>query len=105
MMLTMSKYDKYLKGGSLNPAWVDEQERQQIVDDIMDGLEELIECFGAKINMNLAEGIDLSLTNITDSSMPSINSVNELEAKFNFIKNHSDNPEDLKLAREIIGLY
>ena len=28
----------------------------------------------------------------------------ELEIKFNFIKRHSDNPEDLQLAREIAGL-
>ena len=98
----MSKYDKYLKGGSLNPAWVNEQEKQNIVDSIKDGLEELAECIDVKINMSLAEGIDLSLANrCIDHSTSSIDS---LEDKFNFIKRHSDNPEDLKLAREIVGL-
>lgn len=98
----MSKYDKYLRGGSLNPAWVNEQEKQNIVDSIKDGLEELAECIDVKIDMSLAEGIDLSLTNkCIDNSTSSIDS---LEDKFNFIKRHSDNPEDLKLAKEIVGL-
>lgn len=98
----MSKYDKYLRGGSLNPAWVNEQEKQNIVDSIKDGLEELAECIDVKINMSLAEGIDLSLTNKCIDN--SISSIDSLEDKFNFIKRHSDNPEDLKLAKEIVGL-
>ena len=32
------------------------------------------------------------------------NTEEELEAKFRFIKNHSNSEEDLKLAREILGL-
>lgn len=100
----MSNYDKYLKGGSLNPRWVDEQNRQKTVEDTMDNLHELLECFEInEININLAEGIDLSLSPGNNSSSVSIDD-NDYEAKFKFIKDHSDNPEDLKLAREIIGL-
>ena len=101
--------EKYLKGGALNPAWCDEQDKAQEVENIMYGLEEIFNNMNAELNLQLGEGVDVTVSNKT-SNIPLNNMCNiidlekEYEAKFNFIKNHSGTPEDLKLAKEIIGL-
>ena len=60
----------------------------------------------ADVQINLGEGVVVNArkkSNSNESRNVCI-AENDYEAKFNFIKQHSDNPEDLKLAREIIGL-
>lgn len=102
---------KYLPGGALNPAWCDEQDAAIMTEEIMDGLEDIFNALDSEIELELAEGINLNISN----KQQNIESSNEMcrtihslekeyEAKFNFIKNHSETPEDLQLAKEIIGL-
>lgn len=97
--------DKYLKGGSLNPAWCDEQDAIAESESIKQAINDLLECMETDVNFEIDLGGGISV-----SATPNYNSdeilfiEDDYEAKFNFIKRHSDNPEDLKLAREIIGL-
>jgi hypothetical protein len=91
-------YNKYLPGGSINPAWAREQEVANITNDISNEFYEFINNlefnFGKEeVNVNMI--IRKEMCEICDD---------EYERKFNFIRNHSDSPEDLKLAREIIGI-
>ena len=98
---------KYLPGGALNPAWCDEQDIAADTESIMNSLSYLLEEMDIDLNLQLAEGIGVSISNKNKEpkSMCSVlDTESEYEAKFNFIKRHSATPEDLQLAREIIGL-
>lgn len=97
-----SKNRKYLPGGALNPAWVDEQEANHITKNIIDGLWELFNNLDINLNLELTEGVNINISNQNKKDMCTI--VNDYDQKFDFIKRHSDTPEDLKLAKEIVGL-
>lgn len=73
---------KYLKGGALNPVWVDEQRANDLAESMLD------------VAMNI-----ISLIDFNKEAQQ-----NEYETKFNFIKNHSDSEEDKELAKKIIGI-
>jgi hypothetical protein len=103
--------EKYLKGGALNPAWCDEQDTQLIVDEIMDGLANLFDELDIDLELQFGEGIGVNISNRQTTNTPSMNNMctildieEEYEAKFNFLKRHSATPEDLQLAKDIIGL-
>lgn len=73
--------EKYVKGGGLNPFWIDwDMERcsREQQDD-----------------NNFADLFDRNINELYER---------ELEAKFQFLKRHSDSEEDLKLAKQILGL-
>lgn len=97
--------DMYVKGGSLNPFWVDEQidkaakkEFKEYIGTVSEGLtntlREVINEFSNEISEYYDEEEEDEKVNIAD----------ELEAKFQFIKRHSDDPEDLALAKKILGI-
>lgn len=94
--------EKYLPGGALNPYWVLEQKQElssREEDEIEDELLEAIkEC-----SVTPDEAL-LEMCKVIPASRLPISLEDELETKFNFIKRHSDSPEDLQLAREIAGL-
>jgi len=101
--------EKYLKTGALNPAWCDEQYVAHQTERIMDGLEDFLNGdIDANLSLDLGDNVSLNISGkrTNNKSMCELVGIDEkdYEAKFNFIKQHSDNPEDLKLAREIIGL-
>ena len=74
---------------------------------ILQSLSNIFEDLDMDFNVQLGDGIDISISKSNEPSKNMcdvVNTADDYEAKFNFIKNHSDTPEDLKLAREIIGL-
>lgn len=73
----MSKYKKYVNGGSINPFWIAEQERK---------FKE------AECNRDISISVN---SDIGDDD-------NFLEAAFQFLKRHNDSPEDLELAIKVI---
>ena len=99
--------NKYLPGGALNPIWCEEQDAEEMTESITESLMDIFESddIDADVQINLGEGV---IVNARKSSSNESRNVciaeNDYEAKFNFIKQHSDDPDDLKLAREIIGL-
>ena len=98
---------KYLKGGALNPIWCDEQDAEIFADSIVDSLSNLFGTMDIDLNLQFGEGIDVNISNkrSDEKEMCSIvNTENDFEAKFDFLKRHSDTPEDLELAMRIIGL-
>lgn len=96
---------KYLKGGALNPIWCDEQDREIATRSIMDGITDLLNVIDMDLNLQFREGIGLSISNKNKGKeMCIIDTESDYEAKFNFLKNHSGTPEDLQLAKDIIGL-
>lgn len=101
---------KYLPGGALNPAWCDEQDAALMTEEIMDGLGNIFNELDMDLDIQLEEGVNLNISNKQQNIEPSniCRTVEDLEkeyeAKFKFIKNHSGTPEDLQLAKEIIGL-
>lgn len=106
---------KYLPGGALNPIWCEEEDARVLAENSMDMMKAMYELYvmmanDPDINMNfdleLAEGLNV---NVSGKEKPKdmcsiIDTESEYEAKFNFLKRHSSTPEDLKLAKEIIGL-
>ena len=99
--------NKYLKGGALNPAWCLEQDAKLLEESIFNGIMNLIDMVDINLNFEPIEGVGINISNTRSRSKEMcsiVNTENDYEAKFNFIKNHSDTPEDLQLAREIIGL-
>lgn len=96
---------KYLKGGALNPAWCDEQDVALLKESIFDSICNLFNTMDIDLNLQLGEGVAINISNKPLKNMCNIiDTENDYEAKFNFVKNHSGVPEDLQLAREIIGL-
>lgn len=99
-------YRKYLPGGSLNPYWVNEQEQSRLKQDLLEDLNSFVNIlkdpiFGCISIMKQP----VEMCTIIHNGEQSYRGLEqELEAKFNFIKRHSDSKEDLQLAREIIGL-
>ena len=73
----MSKYKKYVNGGSINPFWIAEQERK---------FEE------AECNRNISISVTLDIEKDD----------NCLEAAFQLLKRHNDSPEDLELGIKVI---
>ncbi len=99
--------NKYLPGGALNPIWCNEQDAELLKESIFNIFENLIDGLDINLNLEPVEGVNISISNINRKSNEMcaiINTEDDYEAKFNFIKSHSETPEDLKLAREIIGL-
>ena len=103
--------NKYLPGGGLNPIWCDEQDAIEEVERISSALENIFDddSMDADVSLDLGEGVTLNLSkkdynSDDDNDVDDRNFEDIYEAKFNFIKRHSDNEEDLKLAREILGL-
>lgn len=101
--------DMYVKGGSLNPFWVDEQidkaakrEFEEYMGTVSEGLtntlREVINEFSDEISEYYDEEDD------EEEKDEKVNIADELEAKFQFIKRHSDDPEDLALAKKILGI-
>ena len=101
--------DMYVKGGSLNPFWVDEdidrcakeefkENMQYLSNQFRDSIKKVIDEFRDEINeLNDDEDED-------DEEEENDDIAAELEAKFQFIKRHSDNPDDLALAKKILGI-
>lgn len=101
---------KYLKGGALNPSWCDEQDSEEESSYVMDSIALLYEMskemdLNMSVDFQLEEGVvaHLSKNNETKDDACSPEDIEaKLEAKFNFIRNHNDTPEDLELAIKII---
>lgn len=96
--------DKYLKGGALNPAWCDEQDAKIETESIINSLYNLFDQLDINLNIQLGDSIGIGISKDKNLKDMCINTEGDYEAKFKFIKNHSDTPENLKLAKEIIGL-
>ena len=102
--------DKYLPNGGLNPIWCMEDDARKEADAIMESIEDLFDCDGVhtRLELDLGDGVKAHIEpdddEYEDDGNDNIDMISKYEAKFQFIKMHSDNPEDLKLAREIIGL-
>lgn len=94
--------NKYNPGGGLNYFWVEEEierirkeKMREEMEDCGESIESIMEDFASNLLKSMAK---VPVCN-NDGNIN-----NELEAKFQFIKNHSDNPEDLELAKKIIGI-
>lgn len=99
--------NKYLKGGALNPAWCDEQDAELMKESILNNIMDLFNMIDFDLSFEPIEGVNVNISNRNNKSREMctiVNTENDYEAKFNFIKRHSETPEDLQLAREIIGL-
>ena len=98
---------KYLKGGALNPVWCNEQDNRIMTESIMDGISNLLNVLDINLNIQLGEYIGLNISNKYKEQKELctiIDTESDYESKFNFIKNHNATPEDLQLAKDIIGL-
>lgn len=97
--------NKYLKGGALNPAWCDEQDALYDAERISDNIMNLLERIAMDMTIDFGGGIVTNVPSVQNKKeMCIISNVDDYEAKFNFVKRHSDTPEDLELAKQIIGL-
>ena len=98
--------NKYLKGGALNPAWCDEQDAALLKESIFDTICNLFDTMEIDLDLELTEGVNINISNKPQlkTMCTIVDADNDYEAKFNFIKRHSDTPEDLELAKKIIGL-
>ena len=101
--------NKYLKGGALNPAWCNEQDAEIITNNIMESISGLFDIMDIDLNLQLGEGVCINVSKKCKEKEPMnmctiIDTESDYEAQFNFLKNHSGTPEDLQLAKEIIGL-
>lgn len=82
-------YRKYTPCGGISLLWLDEQQRKK---------EE-------RQRRDYEKQMETMIKNMTGGySNNDEKSFETLEDKFNFLKAHSDNPEDLELAKQILGI-
>lgn len=79
-------HNMYNPGGGLNVFWVDEDMERIRKEKI-------------KEEMQFYKDLEREFRDSNSSDIDY-----ELEAKFEFLKKHSDNPEDLELAKKILGI-
>lgn len=104
--------EMYLKNGSLNPFWVDEDIDRHAKKEFEEYASYLSKCFRNSLksaidecrdDINaLAEEYDDDEDDDDEEEETDIGA--ELEAKFQFIKRHSNDPDDLELAKKILGI-
>lgn len=104
---------KYNFHGSINPFYVDERqqeylkdlamEQMQINNQLMSDLEDIFNEYCEPINISDLRDILKEYDESTE--MVKVNPIaDELEAKFNFLKSHSGNKEDERIAKLILGI-
>ena len=101
--------NKYLPNGALNPIWCMEDDARREAESIKESIADIFDCEGiaAGLELDLGGGVTAFMEQVYDEEEDGdddSDKFSEYEAKFQFIKMHSNNPEDLKLAREIVGL-
>lgn len=94
-------HNMYNPGGGLNYFWVEErieeynrEKRRKEMEEYGESISDIMEDFANNLIKSSIQIPICDNNSITD----------ELEAKFQFIKNHSDDPEDLELAKKILGI-
>ena len=94
------QYREYTPCGGISQLWLYEKEKEREEKE-----REECENSIANIVKNISYGVSAQLRNGTkiDINNNNNNSIT-LEDKFNFLKAHSDNPEDLELAKQILGI-
>ena len=102
--------NKYLKTGAINPAWAEKEDARIMSEGIKESINELLDAINLNMDIELAKGVNINISNSRQSNQQIemcsiVTPLNDYESKFEFIKRHSSSPEDLKLAREIVGLY
>lgn len=104
---------KYIHGGGINPRWVleqeqakqkKEQEEYELVlkereDYKINKLKDMVKELSYSASIQLKNGINATINN-NEGNYQNYT----LEDKFNFLKAHSDNPEDLELAKQILRI-
>lgn len=92
--------EKYVKGGGLNPFWmeyeIERYSKENSNDYHDDNTDDNIMC-------EIIDLIDDYVNNYCDDN-DDISYEDKLEADFQFLKRHSDSEEDLKLAKQILGI-
>ena len=91
--------EKYVKGGGLNPFWIDyeiERYSKENSDDYCDTITNTD-------NSSICDFVDMS-SDYSINYYDDISYEDKLEADFQFLKRHSDSEEDLKLAKQILGI-
>ena len=100
--------NKYLKTGAINPAWAEERDAEIMTNGIMEHIDNLLDSIDLNMDIELAKGVNINVSNKQNKQHTEMCSIvpplDDYESKFEFIKRHSNSPEDLKLAREIVGL-
>lgn len=100
--------NKYLKTGAINPAWAEERDEEIMTNGIMECIDNLLDSIDLNMDIELAKGVNINVSNKQNKQHTEMCSIvpplDDYESKFEFIKRHSNSPEDLKLAREIVGL-
>lgn len=97
---------KYLPGGGLNPIWCMEQDIEAETAAITECLDIISNYMDIDLTLQLGEGVTTNISRKKElkDMCVTVNTENDYEAKFNFLKKHSETPEDLALAIKIIGL-
>lgn len=104
--------NKYLKGGALNPAWCDEQDAAIETENIMNSINflDIFNNIGFDLNLQLGEGVNINITKNREPKKEMCTIANtkteysDAEAKLNYLKYHSNTPEELELSMKLIGL-
>jgi len=100
--------NKYLKTGAINPAWAEEEDTEIMSNGITECINKLFDTINLDMDIELAKGVNINISNKQNKQQTEMCSIipplNDYESKFEFIKRHSGSPEDLRLAREIVGL-
>ena len=102
---------KYLKNGAISPLWQEIQYQKACDDHDLNFAEELARRI-ATVHNNAQEQEEPFIINIApedivfDNKSGGLNnSKQELEDRFEFLKSHADNPEDLELAKLVLNSY
>jgi hypothetical protein len=109
---------KYLRNGAISPMWAMLQCRQDQEDHEIEFVKRLADATrGCNMSVTKCLPFNCTIASIGNNSDDDydyddyddydddISVEEDLQAQFDFLKSHSDNPEDLELAKIILQLY
>jgi hypothetical protein len=105
--------EKYVRGGNINPFWV-MAEREKIMEEkalkknnakFYAELEKITKEYKEEVRKEVREELLQEFKEKHKQMVHEADSMpNDYDAKFQFLKSHSDTPEDLALAKSILGI-
>lgn len=103
-MSRSNEVKKYLKNGAISPLWQEIEYQKACDKHDIDFATEMARSISNAINQQQFNMPNISMPEIVQESIV-VDTKQELEDRFEFLKSHATNPEDLELAKLVLQSY
>lgn len=104
-MSRSNEVKKYLKNGAISPLWQEIEYQKACDKHDIDLATEMARSISNAINQQQFNMSNIPMPEIVQEPIVIVNTKQELEDRFEFLKSHATNPEDLELAKLVLQSY